>query len=598
MRKRCIALVLCLLTLAALAGCGEGSAKTVTSNGVECYRVDGVCYPAVFGEPQLTGEEITALLDGGDTAEMAATVNTVPDALRLLKARQQDSEDIDSQDAETTLLRGSSQPRGWVEALLYLLAGDYEESGRIDLYSSSNYGAYAAIAQDGLYYAFDPFEIRGDCWLVLSGENYVNADAQKLADMLRTACGFSTSAYTANAYPVLSKEEQEQRKAFEQREYTDEEIQALADAGISFAEACEKISTVADAAQFLEARGYSFAPDDAGTGAELRYQLNNGGCVGTSALFGALLNGDYDEVGYVYVFWLESEHVFNYVKQDGVYYACDFIYGPVTQSGTDARRSYIRYSGESLSGLFDAYAQQEGSDIGNAVAIMYTTAYCGDPTMPTVGLRDSADGHQSTIHLSKAEKDTQQILLLRDGYTFTFTSCEVECYSTDGVCYPAVFGEPQLTEEEITALLDSGDTAEMAVTVSTVPDALRLLKARQQDSEDIDSQDAETTLLRGSSQPRGWVEALLYLLAGDYEESGRIDLYSSSNYGAYAAIAQDGLYYAFDPFEIRGDCWLVLSGENYVNADAQKLADMLRTACGFSTSAYTANAYPVLSKED
>lgn len=89
MRKRCIALVLCLLTLAALTGCGESSAKTVTSNGVECYRVDGVCYPAVFGEPQLTGEEITALLDGGDTAEMAVTVSTVPDALRLLKARQQ-----------------------------------------------------------------------------------------------------------------------------------------------------------------------------------------------------------------------------------------------------------------------------------------------------------------------------------------------------------------------------------------------------------------------------------------------------------------------------------------------------------------------------
>lgn len=420
MRKRCIALVLCLLTLLTLAGCGESSAKTVTSNGVECYRVDGVCYPAVFGKPQLTGEEITALLDGGDTAEMAATVSTVPDALRLLKARQQDSEDIDSQDVETTLLRGSSQPRGWVDALLYLLAGDYEESGRIDLHSSSNYSAYAAIAQDGLYYAFDPFEIRGDCWLVLSGKNYVNADAQKLADTLRTVCGFSTSAYTANAYPVLSKEEQEQRKAFEQREYTDEEIQALADAGISFAEACEKISTVADAAQFLEARGYSFAPDDAGIGAALRYQLNSGACVGTSALFGALLNGDYDEVGYVYVFWLESEHVFNYVKQDGVYYACDFIYGPVTQSGTDARRSSIRYSGESLSGLFDAYAQQEGSDIGNAVAIMYTTAYCGDPTMPAIWLRDSADGHQSTIHLSKAEKDTQQILLLRDGYTFTF----------------------------------------------------------------------------------------------------------------------------------------------------------------------------------
>ena len=76
MRKRCIALLLCLLALAALAGCGGDSAKAVTSNGVECYRVDGVCYPAVFGEPQLTGEEITALLDSGDTAEMAATAGS------------------------------------------------------------------------------------------------------------------------------------------------------------------------------------------------------------------------------------------------------------------------------------------------------------------------------------------------------------------------------------------------------------------------------------------------------------------------------------------------------------------------------------------
>ena len=87
-RVRLQSVVNCLffLTLAALTGCGA-SAKAVTSNGVECYRVDGVCYPAVFGEPQLTGEEITALLDGGDTAEMAATVSTVPDALRRTSQR-------------------------------------------------------------------------------------------------------------------------------------------------------------------------------------------------------------------------------------------------------------------------------------------------------------------------------------------------------------------------------------------------------------------------------------------------------------------------------------------------------------------------------
>ena len=434
MKKRYAVLVLGLLLLLTAAGCtapdkaGSGknlvsTVETVTSNGVECYRTDGVCYPTVFGEPQLTTAELTALLDGGDPVEMAMTVNTVPDALRLLRLRQQTGEDINNQDAEATLLCGSSQPRGWVEALLYLLAGDYEDSGRIDLFAPDNYYAFCAVKQNGLYYAFDPFEIRGDRWIAFSDMSFADADVQTLADTLRKNCDYSPftkGVYEVNTYTLPEMETWALEKAFKQREYTDEEIQALADAGISFAEACEKISTVADAAQFLEARGYSFAPDDAGIEAALRYQLNNGGCVGTSALFGALLNGDYDEVGYVYVFWLENEHVFNYIKQDGVYYACDFVYGPVTQSGTDARRSSIRYSGENLSGLFDTYAQQEGEDIGNAVAIMYTTAYCGDPTMPTVWLRDSADGHQSTIYLSNAEKDTQQILLLRDGYTFTF----------------------------------------------------------------------------------------------------------------------------------------------------------------------------------
>ena len=100
MKKRYAVLVLGLLLLLTAAGCTApnaaestedlvSTAETVTSNGVECYRTDGVCYPAVFGEPQLTSAELTALLDGGDTLEMAMTVNTVPDALRLLRLRQQ-----------------------------------------------------------------------------------------------------------------------------------------------------------------------------------------------------------------------------------------------------------------------------------------------------------------------------------------------------------------------------------------------------------------------------------------------------------------------------------------------------------------------------
>ena len=183
MKKRSAALVLGLLLLLTAAGCTApnaaestedlvSTAETVTSNGVECYRTDGVCYPAVFGEPQLTSAELTALLDGGDTLEMAMTVNTVPDALRLLRLRQQTGENIDNQDAEDTLLHGGTQPYGYVQAMLYLLSGDYEESGRIDLNAPGNYYGLCAVKQNGLYYAFDPFEIRGDRWIAFSDMSF------------------------------------------------------------------------------------------------------------------------------------------------------------------------------------------------------------------------------------------------------------------------------------------------------------------------------------------------------------------------------------------------------------------------------------------
>ena len=93
--------------------------------------------------------------------------------------------------------------------MLYLLAGDYEESGRIDLNAPGNYYGLCAVKQDGLYYAFDPFEIRGDSWITFSDMSFADADAQKLADTLRKTCDYSPfteGVYEVNTYTLPDKE--------------------------------------------------------------------------------------------------------------------------------------------------------------------------------------------------------------------------------------------------------------------------------------------------------------------------------------------------------------------------------------------------------
>lgn len=114
--------------------------------------------------------------------------------------------------------------------MLYLLAGDYEESGRIDLNAPGNYYGLCAVKQDGLYYAFDPFEIRGDRWIAFSDMSFADADVQKLADTLREKCDYSPfteGVYEVNTFTLPDKETWALEKVFKQREYTDEEIQQL-----------------------------------------------------------------------------------------------------------------------------------------------------------------------------------------------------------------------------------------------------------------------------------------------------------------------------------------------------------------------------------
>ena len=206
--------------------------------------------------------------------------------------------------------------------------------------------------------------------------------------------------------------------------YTQEEIQALVDAKLSLNEACEKISTVPDAIAYMYQRGYRFEPDNHGITAEIRYERNAGACVGNSGLFNALLAGDYEDQGYVYIFYAKTEHVFNYYLKDGKYYFCDFT-KIFHESGRHPEINPIHLISEDITKIYDIWPTIEIHNLNSKngafrLATMYTVKYYGDPSMPSQRLVDSEDGKHAQIYLTTQELESQQILFLREEYTFEF----------------------------------------------------------------------------------------------------------------------------------------------------------------------------------
>lgn len=372
MIKRHVSLLLAAMMLFSLAGCGSTSDSTEAKGGF--YKVCGVYYPEELGAPVL-GEAAGELVSQEFTAA-AEQITNVGDALYYLKASGLTNHPDCSYLAD-------------------LLATDYDEVGLIYLATSDGgFSTLVYVKVGDTYYPINP-NFEDASWLHGSKKDYVsdtNLDAlrEKLASARPGPIGIKV---TSNAIPVYLNSEldpnyEPSTNIFAQEEgpvnpsaktkggynsiidfyripadsgkpqYSEEEIKELVAADLTLDEAAEKLSTLADVVQYLYLRGYHCAKSGdlkfeyfgcewaTNRSAQVVFNENAGNCGGGSNLLNYLLQGDYDEQGYVQ----ESAnpggggHIYNYFKQDGVYFFCDMT--QIVYEDTYANHNYSIFATE------------------------------------------------------------------------------------------------------------------------------------------------------------------------------------------------------------------------------------------------------------
>ena len=278
--------------------------------------------------------------------------------------------------------------------------------------------------------------------------SFADADVQTLADTLRKNCDYSPftkGVYEVNTYTLPDKETWALEKAFKQREYTDEEIQQLASAGLTLEEAADKLHYIEDAALFLRASGYRVDNNDAyflqgryvnfslnpgcyiggydwswGLPADYTYEYMAGTCNGTSNLMNRLLAGDYEEQGYVEY---KGSHIFSYIKQDGYYYFCDFANCEIICGNGQDYLMYVcqdplEFTEYYCTNVFPGWDNPESDEY---LVLMYLYPRDGKDSLPRgrSGAYDLTGGRARDLISSDVE-DTVVILYERDWYHHSF----------------------------------------------------------------------------------------------------------------------------------------------------------------------------------
>ena len=158
-----------------------------------------------------------------------------------------------------------------------------------------------------------------------------------------------------------------------------------------------------------------------GLPADYTYEYMAGTCNGTSNLMNRLLAGDYEEQGYVQYF---GGHIFNYVKQDGYYYFCDFANCEIIcGNGQD----YLMYVCQDPLEFTEYYCANivsgwDDPEDDEYLVLMYLYPRDGKDSLPRghSGAYNYLTGGRSCDVISSEVEDTVVILYERDWYHHSF----------------------------------------------------------------------------------------------------------------------------------------------------------------------------------
>ena len=368
MLKRWICMLLAVVMLLSLVGCGSTTDSSEAKGGF--FNVCGVYYPEELGAPVLG--ESAGELASQDISVAAEQITNVGDAIYYLQAANMANR---------------------VDSFIALIKDDYDEVGTILFMTSENDKYTCAYVRQGEnYYPFDPDKLGLSKILnskeACGGTTDIDALAKTMSASVPLPTG--TTVYSSvlpiycrvekkssnNSSPnsestsVLDNETATNEKAnyyavidfydipFElgEPQYSETEIKAMVADNLTLDEAADKLSTLADVVQYLYSRGYGLANGDVkfmasgyewhvNRSAQVVFDANAGNCGGGSNLLNYLLRGDYDEQGYVHEQGNMGGHVYNYFKNNGIYYFFDLTQ-IVYEKNTYANHNYSIYATE------------------------------------------------------------------------------------------------------------------------------------------------------------------------------------------------------------------------------------------------------------